>query len=245
MKHVLLAAAIATFGMAVHAADTDAIGSKLKAAFPQMPAIQSIAPSAIPGVFEVVLPGEVVYVDAQGEHMIQGHVIRLKDRSDLTAAKVEHINRIDFKTLPLDKALLHKHGRGERKMVVFADPNCGYCKKLEQESLSGLENVTVYTLPFAILSPDSVTKSKQVLCSEKPAEAWANLMVKGTPLPQVAAPQCEEAAQATLNSLKALGQKYGIRGTPTLIFEDGSRIPGFAPTADINARLTASKAAKN
>lgn len=243
MKKTLLASALLVLGMAAHAADAQTVGSRLKEAFPQIPEVQSVNPTPIPGLKEVTLPGEIVYVDDKAEYMIQGHLIRLRDRSDLTTARLEDINRIDFKILPLDKAIVHKFGMGEKKLVVFADPNCTFCKKLEVETLPEVKNATVYTLPFAILSADSEAKSKQILCSAKPAEAWSAWMLKGTAPSTTIDSKCEAAAAASLAANLALGKKHGVTGTPTIFFEDGTRIPGFVPASTLNARLAETKPA--
>jgi len=243
MKRIIFAAALAAAGisMSAHAVDAKGIGAKLKSAFPEIPEIQAINPTPAAGLLEVVLPGEILYVDVNGDYMLQGNLVRLSDRRDLTTERLEHINRLDFAKLPLDKAIVHKYGKGERKLVVFADPNCSFCKRLEKEALPEVANATVYTFPYAILSEDSASKSKQILCSASPGEAWHAWMLKSSTPTTAADPKCEGTAQATVDAIRALGKQHGVRGTPTLVFEDGTRIPGFVPAATINQRLDETK----
>jgi thiol:disulfide interchange protein DsbC len=245
MKRTILATSIALLCFAAHASDAKTIGSRLKAAFPQIPDVQEVNASPIAGLKEVVLPGEIIYVDEKGEYMLQGHLVRLSDRSDLTTARIEDINRIDFSSLPLDKAIVHKYGTGEHKIAIFADPNCGYCKRLENETMPSVENATVFTMPLAILSADSEIKLKRILCNPNPADAWSAWMLKGQAPAEKIDGKCEEAAQKTISEVRDLGRKYGVTGTPTIIFEDGSRIPGFVPAATLNKRLSETKINKH
>lgn len=236
MKKLLLATSIALLGFAASADQKD-VGKALKTAFPQIPDVVSVKDAPIPGLYEVVLRGEIVYVDSKVKYMIQGPIVRLSDRENITASKLDEVNRIDFDKLPLDKAIVHKNGNGERKLVVFADPNCGFCKRLDKETIPGITNATLYTLPLAILSADSETKSKQILCSPNPDEAWTGWTVKGI-TPSKGDPACEAKADETIKSVRELAKTYGIRGTPGIVFADGSRIPGFVTADKINQKLS-------
>ena len=129
-----------------------------------------------------------------------------------------------------------KQGSGARKLVVFADPNCGYCKRLEKDLLA-LKDVTIYTFLYPILGPDSTAKSKDIWCAKEPGKVWRNWMVDGQ-APGKAAPGCDTTA---LERNTELGRRYKVTGTPAVVFEDGSRAPGAIPTAQIEARMAAGK----
>jgi len=140
------------------------------------------------------------------------------------------MNRIQFSELPLQDSVKMVRGDGSRKMAVFADPNCGYCKTLEKSFLT-MDNITVYTFLIPILSPDSSTKSKAVWCASDPSKAWVNWMTAQMPLPSKT--DCSNPLDKNL----ALAKKLGITGTPAIFFVDGSRIPGAASKDDLEKKL--------
>jgi len=138
--------------------------------------------------------------------------------------------------LPLKDALVWKQGTGERKLVVFADPNCGYCKKFERD-LQAVKDVTVYTFLYPILGGDSPEKSKAIWCAKDNTKTWRDWMIKGTPIPETGA-QCDTSA---LDRIQALGKRYRITGTPGLVFEDGRKQAGAMNTEQIEKQLVASR----
>ena len=142
--------------------------------------------------------------------VLQGALVDVATRTDLTAQRLEAINRVDFSSLPLDKAIPYVKGDGSRQIAVFEDPNCIYCKRLH-ESLSEIDNVTVYSLMFPILSPDSLVKAESIWCAENPSQAWQDWMLAGIePTPMT----CENPIEQTLQ----FGMSLGIEGTPAIIF---------------------------
>ncbi|MBA4112942.1 MAG: disulfide isomerase, partial [Verminephrobacter sp.] len=113
---------------------------------------------------------------------------------------------------------------------VFEDPNCGYCKRFERD-LQSVDNVTIYLFLYPILSPDSVEKSRNIWCAKDRVAAWQDYMVRDkTPAPAA----CDTSA---LQRNLAFGKKYKITGTPTLIFTNGSRVPGAIGAQDVEKRL--------
>ena len=215
-------------------ADEAAIRKNLAERLPNLPKIDEVSKTPIPGVYEVRLGAEVIYSDENGNHIIQGAVIDTRTKTDLTQARIDKLTAIDFASLPLKNAVVIKQGTGARKLVVFADPNCGYCKRLERDLLA-LKDVTIYNFIYPILGSDSVVKSKDVWCAKDPGKAWRDWMVDGK-LPSKAAANCDTAA---LDANTELGRKYRIQGTPAVVFEDGTRAPGAIPAAQIEARMAA------
>jgi thiol:disulfide interchange protein DsbC len=181
-----------------------------------------------------VIDSDIFYVDANVNYVLVGRAIDARTREDLTEKRRDEILRVDFKSLPLDLAVKTVRGNGSRVFVVFADPNCPYCKRLERD-LVMLDNVTMYTFLYPILSPDSMDKSKAVWCSNDRAAAWQDMMVNGKTVPPAPA-DCVHPLQKTL----ALGQKLNVTGTPTIVFTDGRRLPGAVPLSRIEQMLTAS-----
>jgi thiol:disulfide interchange protein DsbC len=215
-------------------ADEAAIRKNLPERLPSFPKIDEVSKTPIPGVWEVRFGTDVVYSDESGNHLIQGSIIDTRSKADLTQARIDKLTAIDFASLPLKNAVLIKQGTGARKVVVFADPNCGYCKRLEKDLLA-LKDVSIYTFIYPILGPDSTVKSKDIWCAKDPAKAWRSWMVDGQ-LPAKAGAGCDTAA---LDANGEMGRKYKVQGTPAVVFEDGTRAPGAIPTAQIEARMLA------
>lgn len=213
-----------------------AIRKALAARLPDLK-IDEIAPAPVAGLFELRAGTEVLYADARGDHLIQGAIIDTKTRVDLTQARIDKLTAIDVSALPLQDALVWKQGTGERQLIVFADPNCGYCKKFETD-LQQVKDVTVYTFLMPILGGDSPAKSRDIWCARDNAQVWRNWMIRGAGIPRSMGP-CDASALARN---VALGKKYRINGTPSVIFADGKRVPGALPLADIEKQLAASRA---
>ena len=215
-------------------ADDAAIRKNLAERLPSFPKIDEISKTPIPGLYEVRIGTDLFYADENGNHLVQGSIIDTRTKTDLTQARIDKLTAIDFASLPLKNAVLIKQGSGARKLVVFGDPNCGYCKRLERD-LVALKDVSIYTFLYPILGPDSTVKSRDIWCAKDPAKAWRAWMVDGQ-MPTKAAANCDTTA---LDANTELGRKYKVQGTPAMVFEDGSRAPGAIPAAQIETRLLA------
>lgn len=183
------------------------------------------------GLYEVVIGSEVLYVDPGVNYFFAGRVIDARTREDLTQKRRDELLKVDFKSLPLDQAVKLVRGSGARVFVTFEDPNCPYCKKLYRD-LRNLSDVTIYTFLYPILSADSFEKSKAIWCAKDRAVAWDEYMGDGK-APATAAADCKHPLQQVL----ALGQKLDVTGTPTIVFTDGSRLPGAVPAQKIEEKL--------
>jgi len=233
-------AAFAVFTLALgHAAVAQeaVIRKNIAERLPDFPKIDEVSKTAIPGLYELRIGAEVLYSDERGEHIIQGELIETKTRSNLTQARLEKLSAIDFASLPLKDAIVWKQGTGARKLVVFADPNCGYCKKFEKE-MQGVKDVTVYTFLYPILGGDSPDKSRNIWCAKDNSVAWRDWMINGTPAPRNMGGKCDTSA---LERNVALGKKHRVNGTPALVFEDGKRVPGAMAPDQVEKQLAASR----
>jgi thiol:disulfide interchange protein DsbC len=200
---------------------------------PNFPKIDEINKTPIPGVYEIRVGGtSVFYTDAEGNYLIQGSLIDTKAKRNLTEERVAKLTEIDFDALPLKDAFTVVRGNGKRKVAVFEDPNCGYCKRFETD-LQNVNNVTVYMFLYPVLGPGSLEKSKNIWCAKDRAKAWTDLMVKNVEV-AAAAPSCDTNAIARN---KEFGEKHKITGTPTLIFADGNRVPGAIGAAQVEKFL--------
>lgn len=225
MAAVLMAAAAGAW------AQEAAIRKNLAERLPNLPRIDEVSKTPVPGLYEVRVGTDVLYTDAEGNYLIQGQIIDTKARRNLTEERVNKLTAIDFASLPLKDAIVWKSGNGKRKIAVFADPNCGYCKRFERDLLA-VKDVTVYTFLYPILSPDSTTKSNAIWCSKDRTKAWQDWMIRGV-APAAAPASCETPVARNTE----LGRKHRVNGTPALIFEDGTRIPGALNTEQIEAQL--------
>ena len=206
------------------------IRKNLPARLVNFPSIDEVQASPIAGLYEVRLGGDVVYTDAKADYLVQGELIDVKARRNLTKERQDKLSAVDFKTLPFKDAFTMVRGNGKRKMAVFEDPNCGYCKRFEAD-LKKIDNVTVSIFLLPILGEDSVEKSKNIWCSKDRAATWQAWMLNHqTP----AAAQCDTSA---LERNLAFAQKYRINGTPAVFFSDGTRVPGAMQAQEIEAML--------
>ncbi len=198
---------------------------------PQFGKIDEVTRTPMPGLFEVRVGNDLFYTDAQANFLIQGALIDTRQRRNLTEERMDKLLAINFDSLPLADAFKMVRGNGKRKLAVFEDPNCGYCKRFERD-LQGIDNVTVYLFLYPILGPDSTEKSRNIWCAKDKAKAWLDWMVRDQAPP---AATCDAGALARNTEF---GRKHRITGTPTLVFADGSRIPGAIPAAQVDKMLS-------
>lgn len=198
--------------------------------------VEQASSTPFDGIIELRLPGnDIIYTNANLDFIFQGALIDVASRTDLTAQRIEEINRIDFTELPLDKAIKTVKGDGAQQIAIFEDPNCIYCKRLH-ETLNDIDNVTVYTLLFPILTPESRTISEHVWCSEDRSAAWNAWMQEGKK-------PAEKTCETPIDDLLQLGLEQGVQGTPAIFFEDGSRANGWLPADKLKERLEAASTA--
>ncbi|MEN9550889.1 MAG: putative thiol:disulfide interchange protein DsbC precursor [Pseudomonadota bacterium] len=202
---------------------------------PSLPKIEEISKTPMPGVFEIRVQGnEIFYSDAKGDFLIQGALIDTKQKRNLTEERNDKLSAIPFDSLPLKYAFTQVKGNGKRKLVVFADPNCGYCKRFERD-LQKIDNVTIYHLMYPVLGEDSKVKSRNIACAKDRAKTWNDWMLQNIAPPAVA---CDTH---NIDNIVEFGKKNRINGTPTLFFADGARVPGAIESAQIETLLNAVK----
>jgi thiol:disulfide interchange protein DsbC len=234
-RNLLLAAC--TLGAVLTATAGEAeIRKNLPTHIPQFPAIDEVTKSPVAGLYEVRVNGsQIFYTDEQGSYLIQGNLIDAKTRRNLTEERVEKLSEVAFDKLPLQDAIKIVRGNGKRKLAVFEDPNCGYCKRFEKD-MKTVNNVTVYLFLYPVLGADSTVKSRDIWCSKDKGKAWGDWMETGAK-PTTAAGSCDVTA---LQRNVEFGRKYNITGTPTLIFTNGTRTPGAIPAEQVEKQLAAS-----
>ena len=240
-----LAAVLAPLGVPLWAAETKpetaaanpdptaAIRKALETRFAGTKVVD-VQSSPIPNLYEVFLGDRIVYSDATGDHVLVGDLIETRSQADLTQAKMEQRSAIDYKALPFDKAIKIVKGNGSRQLAVFEDPDCPFCRKLEQE-LTTINDTTVYVFLFPIdsLHPQATLHSRQIWCSADRAQAWTQWLLQRKPMPEAS---CKGDPLAELTKL---GERLYIDGTPTLFFPSGKRVGGAIPTTELQQHLVA------
>jgi thiol:disulfide interchange protein DsbC len=222
----ILAAGLALPALAQEANIKKIIEEKLDAE------VTSVRKSGYLGLYEVYLEGQILYTDEQVSAIIAGgNLIDASTMNNVTRDRVEKLSAIKFSDLPLSQAIKQVRGNGKRVLAIFEDPNCPYCKRLDKE-LVKLDNVTLYIFLYPILSEDSLKKSQQIWCASDKFKAWSDWMVSDKTPPGKTSCDTEAVVRN-----RDFGQKLNIRGTPTLFFADGSRIPGVAPIDSIEQKM--------
>ena len=203
------------------------------------PPIDEISKTPIPGLYELRVGTEIFYSDEKGDYLIfpsqdqpDGHIIETKTKTDVTQLKLDKLLGFDVPNLPFKDAIVFKQGSGARRLVVFEDPNCHFCKDVEK-NLVALKDVTIYTFLIPILGPDSVQKSRDIWCAKDAAKTWRSWMLSGV-APQREMGHCDTSA---LTRNTALAEKHRVMGTPAIVFDDGSRIGGFVELDKLEKRL--------
>lgn len=220
-----VAATISMSAMADEAAVKKAVEAKLGGA------VSSVTKTSYLGLYEVYIDGQIVYTDEKISVLLVGGLVDGKTMKNVTNERLQKLSAIKFSDLPLAMAVKQVRGDGKRVFATFEDPNCGYCKRLAKD-MAKLENVTIYTFLYPILSPDSLEKSNQIWCAPDKAKAWNDWMIDGK------APNGKGDCDTTaVRKSVELGRKLSINGTPTIFFADGERIPGAVPASKIEQKI--------
>ena len=232
MTHLktLLAGVLALACLAATAQEAT-IRKNLAERLTQLKQIDEVSTTSIPGLYEIRVNGaDIFYTDAEGNYLIEGNLIDLRQRRNLTEERIAKLTALNFDDLPLKDAVTIVRGNGKRRLAVFEDPNCGYCKRFERD-LEKVTNVTIHTFLYPVLGPDSGVKSKNIWCAKDKAKSWQDWMLREQ-LPANAS--CDVSA---ITRNVELGRKHKITGTPTLVFADGSRVPGAINAQQIEKYL--------
>jgi thiol:disulfide interchange protein DsbC len=220
---------------AVARADEAAVRKAFNEKFPKVE-VQSVTKLPYLGLYEVVVNGDVLYTDESFEYLIDGSIISTKNMSNLTEQRKRKLNAIAFEDLPLDLAFKRVKGKGERKLAVFSDPDCPFCKRVEGD-LAKLDNVTIYMFLYPIdsLHPRATEVAKQIWCSPDRIKAWDDYMQRKI------APKADSSCPNPVDKIVDYGRKKGINATPTLIMPSGERVPGAISAAQIEEYLSGGK----
>jgi thiol:disulfide interchange protein DsbC len=216
-------------------ADEAAVRKAFTEKFPKVE-VQSVNRLPYLGLYEIVVNGDVLYTDESFDYLIDGSIIATKNMTNLTEQRKRKLNAIAFDELPLDLAIKRVKGKGERKLAVFSDPDCPFCKRVEGD-LAKLDNVTIYMFLYPIdsLHPRATEIAKQIWCSPDRIKAWDDYMQRKV------TPKADSSCNNPVDKIVEYGRKKGINATPTLIMPSGERVPGAISAAQIEEYLSAPK----
>jgi len=220
-------------------ADTPDVAAMRKLLLQKFPGaeISHIAKSGYLGLYEVMLGDQLIYTDPKVTYVFVGSIYDTTTKQNLTEAQSRKLNRVAVNKLPLDLAFKRVKGDGSRTVYLFSDADCPFCHRLEKE-MQGLDNVTIYTFLFPIdqLHPDAARKSKMIWCAPDRAKAWDTYFASGK-LPDNKG-DCGDPVAKT----QALGASLHINATPTLIFADGTIVPGALPLPELEKEIASAQA---
>lgn len=219
-------------------ADEASVKKAVESAYPKFK-VESVTKTPFAGLYEVFMAGQIIYTDEKMTYLIaEGRLVDPKTKKDITGERLEELTKIDFSSLPLEQAIKVVKGNGSRKLVVFSDVDCPYCKRLERNELANVTDVTIYTFlyPLQQLHPDAPAKSKAIWCAPNRVAAWQDWILNDQ-LPKAANNTC----QVPLEKVGELARKIGVTSTPTLIFANGKRMMGAQPYKEIEAAMAAAE----
>jgi thiol:disulfide interchange protein DsbC len=193
--------------------------------------VEEVRKAPMPNMYEVRIGNDIIYVDEKGHYaFVEGQLIDIKTSRNLTKERQDELLTIQWSDLQQNLALKQVNGNGKRKVAVFEDPNCGYCKQIRKD-LVNLKDVTIYTYVYPVLAPDSDLKSRKVLCSADKMGAWNDLMLSNK------VPGNNGNCDQPLAKIKEMGGKMGITATPTVFFGNGKRLQGYVPPAQLEKMI--------
>ncbi len=233
MKTWFTAVSLSLFTLTTAHANIQTVEQNLKKNFPSIP-VKSVTNSPVKDIYEVYMGGRIVYTNEDAKYFFVGNLIDLKEQKNLTEERERVLTAIDVKKLPLDQAIKHVKGNGERVLYIFSDPDCPYCHQLEKE-LAQVNNVTIYLFlyPITRLHPNAATVAEQIWCAKDQYQTWQDYLLKKKTPAKVTS--CTTPIEKNIQLAKTLD----VDGTPTFFLKDGSRVSGTRSAGEIELLLKA------
>jgi len=222
MKITSFIAASILLTMSSAHADEQSLRTTLAKKYPAT-SFKAIEKTAVPGIYQVTMGQNIAYVSEDGRYFFFGALYDMETQTDLTANKKEQPKTLDVSSIPLKNAIVTVKGNGSRKLIVFTDPDCPYCKILAK-TLDSMNDITVYNIlePISALHPDAQRKSENIFCSKDNARVLNDWFIKGTQISN--ARPCKNPIQDNID----LANSLGFNGTPMIVSMDGRVLPGAA-----------------
>ena len=233
---IVLGICLATIGCVAVAQSTGPEAAIKKRLEERMPGVRIAGVTKTPfgGLFEIRTEDhEIIYVDDKVTFLIDGSILDGNDpRRNYTQERLKQLVGFKYDDMPFSNAFKIVRGNGKRQVAYFSDPNCPWCRKLDQE-FAQMNDVTVHVFLYPILSAESLPKAKAVWCSPDRTKAWLDLMLKNT-MPS-AAGNCDTPIEQVL----AFGRKHKVDGVPTIVFTNGDRVSGYRTAAQLSQMIDA------
>ena len=228
---IILTILLLTFSFLVFSTEKE-LQEKINQSYPDL-VIKSIQKTDFNDLYEVLISGQIIYTNKNFSFLIvEGRVVDPETKIDITGDRLEELTRVNFSKLPFDKAIKVVKGNGERKIAIFSDVDCPFCKKLEKEALSELDNITIYTFLFPLaIHPKAEIRSSKIWCADDKEKAWNDYMIKN----KIANNKGD--CKTPISDILILGRDLGISSTPTIIFSSGKKIPGAIPLKEIEKHI--------
>jgi thiol:disulfide interchange protein DsbC len=231
VKNLLLATLMSLIALACNA-NPDNVRKEFEKKYPEVK-VDRVTKASLGEFWEVFAGGEILYTDDKVNYLMIGTLVNTANKENVTEKRLAKLTAINFADLPIQHAIKLVRGDGSRKLAVFEDPNCGYCKRFERD-LNSLDNITAYIFVYPILSPDSTEKAKSVWCAPDRLKAWQDLMLRDRTLPKG---NCDNP----IDQIVEYGQRQRIMGTPLTILANGERVSGALSKDQLEARIVAAK----
>jgi thiol:disulfide interchange protein DsbC len=201
--------------------------------------VLDVQPSAMPGLYEIFMGDQIVYSDAAADYIVMGPMVDAQTHTNLTEARLNDRGKIDFSSLPLNRAIKIVKGNGSRQFAVFSDPDCPFCQELEKSLLS-VTDVTMYVFlfPIASLHPQAPARAHAIWCAKDRSQAWNDWMHDRK------VPPAASCSGDPIDALQKLGDTLHINSTPTIFFANGKRQAGALSAKDLESALASSGVSK-
>lgn len=199
----------------------------------------AISETPIPGILMVQVAGDIVYATADGRYLIQGRVVDMETREDLTEGAKSELRRELMAGIDTSRQITFAPEEPVYDLTVFTDIDCGYCRKLHaQMDEYNEKGISIHYMAFprAGIGSRSYEKAVSVWCAEDQQEAMTQAKAGADPDPA----QCDNPIAEQYQ----LGMELGVSGTPALLTSDGQLIPGYVPPEQLRARLDRMAAAE-
>jgi len=204
------------------------IEARLRAAMPATE-IDTVRPSVLPGVVEVLTPNSVFYADQQGRYLLIGHIYDLYTATDISQAVMDERRQRSAAALTWPEAATLVVGTGSRSLTVLFDPDCHYCRQLYRE-LQLLKDTAIHLVFYpADLEPSRSAALSQLLCAEEPLTQLQRWMTEGAAVEEATTANtvCVQRTQTAIAQVMQQVSSAGLQGTPTLIRSDGRVAAGY------------------
>jgi len=213
------------------AADEQAIEERIRALVPEVENL-AIAETPVPGMMEVRLNNDIIYMSADGRFLMQGRLIDLETKQDLTDSAKSGLRREQIAALDDEDMVSFGPGDSEFELMVFTDTDCGYCRRLHEqidEYVNAGIQIHYLAFPRAGVGSETYETMVSVWCAEDRQQAITTAK-SGGKLPKA---ECENPVEEQYR----LGQSLGVTGTPALLTTNGDLIPGYVPPDQLKQRL--------